>query len=506
MLTFTPRSVLAAFCVCLAGVAGAEPLPRPVGLEPDIAFWRQVFAEVSSFQVVVHDNRHLSVVYETFDLPPGISDSRRRELVDQAKTRYERMLLRLASTPRDRLSAEERRVLALWPPNISNDGLREAAGRVRTQRGLADRFQDGLVRSGLWQDHIRVQLRQAGVPESLAALPHVESSFDPTAGSYAGAVGLWQFTAPTGRRFMQVNEVVDERRDPFRSSEAAARLLRANYAELGTWPLAITAYNHGPGGVRRAVRTMGTDDIEVIVRRYTGPAFGFASRNFYVSFLAAEEVERRAQSYFGPVERARPEDHAVIVLPHYVRVDALERSLGVPRDTLRSYNPALRPAVWSGEKYVPRGFSLRVPAGLVQDSPDALLAAIPASERRSQQVPSLTHRVKAGESLSVIARRHGTTVSRLAAANGLTEKSVIRVGQELKLPGTATASAPTPAPATPAAAAAGTYTVRPGDSLAVIARRTGVSQRQLMAWNELTNPNRIYPGQRLRLAPASEEG
>ncbi len=133
----------------------------------------------------------------------------------------------------------------------------KAASQLRFQQGLADRFRDGYVKSGLWKDYIRSELREAGVPEILAALPHVESSFNPEARSYVGAAGLWQFTRSTGRRFMQIDHVVDERRDPFLSSSAAARLLAYNYSILKSWPLAITAYNHGVGGMRRAARETG---------------------------------------------------------------------------------------------------------------------------------------------------------------------------------------------------------------------------------------------------------
>ena len=124
-------------------------------------------------------------------------------------------------------------------------------------------------------------------------MPHVESSFDPYAYSKVGAAGLWQFMRSTGRRFLRIDAAVDERLDPYRATEAAAQLLSYNYRLLGSWPLAITAYNHGAEGMRRAREQLGTDDIVRIVRDYHSPTFGFASRNFYVSFLAALTVSRR---------------------------------------------------------------------------------------------------------------------------------------------------------------------------------------------------------------------
>jgi len=492
-----------------AGALATESLPRPAGLEPDIGFWRKIFAEVSTEEALVHDNRYLGIVYEKLDLSDLKSDGARQRAMDAAKARYSKILTRLAAGDRSNLGKEERRVLALWAGRPGNATLRAAAERVRVQQGLSDRFLEGYVRSGRWEDHIRDSLREAGVPQMLAALPHVESSFNPEARSYVGAAGLWQFTAGTGRRFMRIDSAVDERRDPYRSSEAAARLLKANYGELDSWPLAITGYNHGTGGMRRAMRAVGTDDIETIVRNYDGPAFGFASRNFYVSFLAAEEVERNAEKYFGPIRRDPPEKLTTIKVPAYLSASTLEQSLGVPRETLQAYNPSLLPAIWMGKKYVPQGYTLRLP-DTVPDA-HARLADIPGTERRTAQISDpkpRTHRVRSGETLSGIAARYGTSASRLASLNGLSKRNLIRTGQVIKLPGSSVAanSEPRSSPQSGSKPSSKTYVVRRGDNLAIIAKRTGVPQRQLMAINSIDNPNRIFPGQRLRLAAGSGGG
>ena len=497
--------LVAQLCQPQSAARAADALFRPSGLEPDIAFWRKIFGQVSTDQALVHDNRYLGIVYEKFDLPEDASDAARQQMLDAAKAKYARILTRLAEGDRTNLGKDERHVLSLWAGRPGSASLRAAADRVRVQQGLSDRFLSGLIRSGRWQDRIRAALRDAGVPESLAALPHVESSFNPEARSYVGAAGLWQFTAGTGRRFMRVDSAVDERRDPFRSSEAAARLLRANYSELNSWPLAITAYNHGTGGMRRAMRDMGTDNIETIVRNYDGPAFGFASRNFYVSFLAAEEVERNAEQYFGAISRDEPVRETIVQVPAYMSIGTLEQTLGVPRNMLQAWNPSLLPPIWSGKKYVPQGFSLRLPDS-VSDA-GARLAAIPASARRTAQLSdpgARTHRVRSGETLSGIAARYGTSPSRLAGLNGLSRRNLVRVGQVLKLPGGVASPSKDTAPVSRAGSQ--TYVVQRGDSLASIAKRTGVPQRQLMAINSIENPNRIYPGQRLRLANRGEGG
>jgi membrane-bound lytic murein transglycosylase D len=461
------RLAVAALFLFMTPPLAADALPRPAGLEPEIAFWRRIFTEVSTDQALVHDNRFLGVVYEKIDLPGEASPAKQERFSSAARGKYERILRALASGKRDGLTGEESRVLKLWPADVRSSELRAAAERVRFQQGLADRFHAGLVRSGQWREHILKNLRAAGVPEDLVALPHVESSFNPEAYSYVGASGLWQFTRDTGRRFMQVDHVVDERRDPYESSRAAARLLQYNYSVIGSWPLAITGYNHGLGGMRKAVQRMGTDDIEVIVRRYDGPAFGFASRNFYVSFLAARDVDRDPEKYFGPVRRKAPREELIVELPDYMKAETIERAFGVSRTTLQAYNPALLPPVWEGAKYVPRGFRLRLPGGVIDTPAEQVLDAIPQSQRFAAQRPDQMHRVGRGETLSGIAARYGTTVAKLMAANGLRDARRVRAGQTLRLPVKAeadrapvvVASAPKPKPqleprAEPAATAA----------------------------------------------------
>ncbi len=476
----------------------ADTLSRPPGLEPEIAFWRSVFAEVTSEQALVHDNRFLSVIYETVDLPKDVGARQRRRIADETREKYEAILRDLAAGKRAGLTSEQKRVLALWPKDVSGAELRSAASRIRFQQGLADRFRAGLVRSGRWEAHIRQSLEARGVPLELASLPHVESSYNPGARSHVGASGLWQFTRDTGRRFMQIDHVVDERLDPYASSEAAAALLQYNYSILKSWPLAITAYNHGVAGMRRAVRQTDSDDIEVIIRKYNGRAFGFASRNFYVAFLAANEVAENAKQYFGVVEKDEPMPKIVIRMEDYVAADVLAETLGVSPSTLREQNPALLKSVWTGMKYVPRGFEVRFPARAIDATPEQVLAAIPPDARFARQTPDLEHRVERGDSLSVIAARYDTTVSELMAINNLRSRHRIRVGQIINLPYKA---GPTTIPAD-----AETYVVRSGDTVSEIAKRAGLRQTELLALNSLGSGHRIYPGQELIVRASAEPG
>ncbi|MGH0033200.1 MAG: LysM peptidoglycan-binding domain-containing protein, partial [Myxococcota bacterium] len=484
----------------VAAGAGANPLlPRPDGLEPAVRFWERVYSEVPSDGGLIHDSEYLDVVYERIRLPEGLSHRAREKRIEKRKDQIRASLRRLASGKRSGLSSEDAEILALWPEGVTNGTLRRAAGNVRFQLGQADRFRAGLVRSGAWIDHIRTTMRRYGVPVELAALPHVESSFNPGAYSRVGASGMWQFTRSTGRLFMRIDSVVDERLDPWIATDAAARLLLKNHEITRSWPLAITAYNHGAAGMQRAARKLGTNDIATIVRKYNSRTFGFASRNFYASFLAASSVDARADALFGVLDRDEPVAYTLIEMPHFYRATTLASALGVDTDLLRRHNTALRPAVWQGNKFVPRGYSLRVPTAALAADPPTLLASIPPDERLARQHRDRYHKVRRGETLSVIARRYGLKVGQLVELNNLRSRHRIRVGQILTLPGGSDVPVAVARQDPPAS---GYYTVRRGDTLSIISRRFGVSQNALVAENRLASRNRITVGQRLRIPGA----
>jgi membrane-bound lytic murein transglycosylase D len=503
-----PGAVLS--CVLLAsGPAQADSaqFPRPPQLEPDVQFWQRIYSTVTTQGGLLHDERYLDIVYEELSFPAAMAERERASIVDAARAKYERILMRLGGGTHDGLSDEEKRVLALFPPNVSNAALREAAERVRFQLGQADRFREGVVRAGAWQRHVEETLRREGLPLELSALPHVESSFNPRAYSKVGAAGMWQFMRSTGRRWLRVDNVVDERLDPYKSTIAAAQFLNVNYSILGSWPLALTAYNHGAGGMRRAKELMGTDDIVTIVRNYQSRSFGFASRNFYVSFLAALEIDRNSERYFGRIERAPPDSSRVVRLPYYVPAQSLERALGTDRDMLRALNLSLLDPVWSGQRFVPRGFELRVPGGA---DPDQLLLKLAGNERYDVQKRDANYRVRRGETLESVAATYAIKPGELAAYNHLAADELL-VGATIKIPPPqplAGAAAPPAAPAsTPAAAteapAEEIYVVRSGDALSEIAKRFGLPEKTLMAQNAIKDPNFLFEGQKLKVSKAA---
>ena len=365
---------------------GAAPLPAAVPssaavlakaglavdarLKKNVDFWLGIYTRYYTHQGLIHDSKYIEQVYEVLDF--GSSQSSRRsqtQMIRQAKKKWRAILLSLhrkngRAELWAQLSEEEQRVAQMY------EGVREPnkflaaaqAGRMRFQLGQKDRFVEGLQASGRYLPEMEAIFRREGLPVELTRLPFVESSFNLKARSKVGASGIWQFMRSTGKRYLKINAAVDERNDPIRATEAAAKLLKANYQTLGKWGLAVTAYNHGTQGMVRAVRKVGSDDLESVVEGYQSRSFGFASANFFTELLAAIEAEREAERYFGLVRRATVEETFEVVLPRSARLSDLSRYLKLDSRRLQELNPALSGGVYSGRVLIPAKYRLRLPA------------------------------------------------------------------------------------------------------------------------------------------------
>jgi membrane-bound lytic murein transglycosylase D len=413
--------------------AASDPFPLYPCIEPNVRFWIEAYTKYPTTKGILHDSTNLNIIYDVIELLPAERHRARkinRKRIKNAKNKYKKVLKKLvrdasASDP------EARRVAALFGPNSDRATFRKAMHSIRCQVGQKDRFQEGLIRSGAYIDEIKKIFRSHGLPEDLAYLPHVESSFNPKAYSKFGAAGIWQFTRSTGKRFMTVDYALDERRDPIRASKAAAELLKQNYEKLGTWPMAITAYNHGIAGMLRAKRAKGS--YEGIFKHYRRRRFKFASRNFYSEFLAAREVAKNYRRYFGLLQLDKPVETREVLLDGYASITDLSCHFQVDLETIRSLNPALRPPVLKEQKYVPKGYALRLPADAVEGKQVAS-ADMLESIYRLRQKPSHFYRVKRGDTVGEIARMHGLKVSDLIMANNLDSRATIYINQNLRLP------------------------------------------------------------------------
>jgi len=466
-------------------VSSSHLFPVPPALQPNIAFWMRIFTELDTNSGVLHDAVDVTVIYHTFVSLPS-DRHRRSQLIDQHRAHYQTILETLADHQGQPQNAEEQRVRAFFPTPLTPDQYRAAAQRMRFQRGLRDQFAAGLAQSGAYLPVIESVFNTAGLPVALTLLPHIESSFNNRAYSRSGAAGIWQFTRGTGRRFLTINEVVDERLDIRRASQAAAQLLHHNYRKLGTWPLAITAYNHGAYSMRQAVDQVGSTDIDVIMQQYQSPTFGFASRNFYAEFLAVLDIMQDPDKWFPGLLYDAPLKFHHLKLNAYVTLSTLETYLGLDRRDLQRWNPFLRRVLGPTYVRIPKGVTIYVAQEQMRRATlQARWNTIPSRLKFTHQLDPLTIQVRSGETLSHLARRLGTTTPALAEANGLRRPYRIRAGQRLHVP-YQLATRPH-------------YRVRAGETLSTIAERVVTSQMVLAKMNDLKPPYRLRAGQVLRV-------
>lgn len=470
--------------------------PLQPALEPAVEFWVKVFAEWRRDQLALHDAEHLGVVYRILQIPGPVAEGLTTAQRDWVRAQNERLaadLRRLAADHAAKRPLDAHQQKLAEAIRRGGGKIADAADRVRSQRGTRERFLRGLEISGQYERGFRAIFRAQGLPEDLAYLPHVESSFQIGARSSVGAAGVWQFMPATARSFMTVNQTVDERLNPFTAAQAAARYLAGAHRDLGSWPLAVTSYNHGIGSMRRAQARFG-NDFARIVREYDAPSFGFASRNFYPEFLAVRRIAQAPQKYFPEgVRYHAPLKLSPVVLKQPLHAQDISRQAGMPLATLAELNPGWSQRALKGAAKLPAGISIWLPA-------DKAVAGFSGGSRRTQvaQVSAAgTHRVAAGESLWSIARRHGTSVANLSAHNGLDPgRAHLRVGQVLALPDNGKSAS------AKRATSSTTHRVTAGDTPFGIASSYRVSLRELLAANNLDERSVIRPGQQLRIPVA----
>ncbi len=347
------------------GASSTFPVPREI--EPNVDFWRHVFGIWSRDQVAFHDDEHMDVIYEVVRLPgsgDGYSNSDKSFIASRARYHQDRLEgLQQRVTTNQPLSTEDKALLAKFDHAGGTRALYGAADRVRSQRGMREKFRRGMEISGRYEKSFREVMRAKGLPEDLVYIPHVESSYQTNARSPVGAAGVWQFMPATGKSFMMVNGVVDDRYDPILAADGAARYLDQAHKRLGSWPLAVTSYNHGQGGMANAKAQYG-HDFGRIVKNYQGKAFKFASRNYYAEFIAAREVAGHPNRYFPEgVNYESPWPHDRLVLRDSMPADHVARHYGVSPSSLADLNLHWREPAKSGRALLPTGSTVWLPAG-----------------------------------------------------------------------------------------------------------------------------------------------
>jgi membrane-bound lytic murein transglycosylase D len=304
---------LVSFLLLIFQDSSFSGLPVSPGLQGQIDFWIRIYTEVSGQEALVHDARYPEIIYEKIQLGrrrtpgsrrlAGRRPASRTDRLREGRKKWRAVLLSLHAKQLQasqglkplELTADEAHVASLFQGHSEPDRFLRAANRrrLRTQIGSKEGFESGLTASKKYLPEMEKIFERAGLPVELTRLPFVESSFNLHAISKVGASGIWQFMRSTGGRYLVINEEKDERNDPLLATEAAAKLLKANYGLLQDWPLAVTSYNHGRKFVLRLLRAQGVSDFEEGVLKSRFRRMGFSSRNFYACLLAAIEVEKR---------------------------------------------------------------------------------------------------------------------------------------------------------------------------------------------------------------------
>jgi membrane-bound lytic murein transglycosylase D len=374
----------------------AAPLPQPYGpfdlptrLMPRVLFWVEIYASTYGWERLIHDTRYPQLTYKKIDIrnkgKDFISQERAKILQQLRRLSLRNAQIQSGKRPGPLLKEDE----PIWDLFARQELLHQLAGaadlsRIRAQGGLKDSLEDALFVSGRYLPRMKTLFERFELPIEIAYLPFVESGFNKQAVSKVGASGIWQFMPYTGKLFLRVDDVVDERNDPMRAAEAAARYMKQNHENLKVWPLAITAYNHGAAGVARGVREVGSTELVDLIDRYESRSFGFASQNFYASFMAAIHVTKHADFYLGHVPRAKKLEFDEFVMPHYMEMSIFLQRMQLDEVRFRELNPALTEKVFSGAKYLPVGYTVRVP---MEDRRDFLQRydAIPAQFKLGEQ-------------------------------------------------------------------------------------------------------------------------
>jgi peptidoglycan lytic transglycosylase D len=398
-------------------------LATPAGFEADVGFWRDIYSKYDSNKVVLHHPRYLSIKYgivnlKDIDNDPRLSEVEREHLRDKrfnkARDQMLQTLAKLAKNPpSSSLSNED------WfiKKQFMDAGLLKEIAvsseneEVRGQTGQRDRFEEGLKRSGRTMGEIESIFASYGIPREITRLIFVESMFETRAASSVGAAGIWQFMPRTGKKYLNIDDIRDERLDHIAATHASAKLLLENYEALGSWPLAINAYNSGRGRMKQAVKQVGSKNIGHIMRNFKNPSYQFASRNFFPEFLAALDVAEHGYRHFPSVKHDKPLRFELVRADHHISLPKVAKIAQIPMEEIVELNPSFGRDIVSGRRLLPIGFEVRVPEGSGE------LFLISSSRAPGSRVGHLKHKVKRGETMASIASMYGVSMSEMLKAN-----------------------------------------------------------------------------------------
>ncbi|MFM6929365.1 MAG: lytic transglycosylase domain-containing protein [Bdellovibrio sp.] len=371
----------------------SEDFKIPENLRDRAGFWFDIYTKHDSMKRLIHHTDFPWIVFEVVDVTPIINaetpkhrwlrNVKADQYVKDEVTKIKTALKSLSKKKTfENLSEDEQKVADVLS-KLDGDLAKKAKvalQNIRVQTGQKDFFHEGLEVSPQYLPGMEEIFAQHKLPTELTRIPFVESSFNKHATSKVGASGIWQFMGGTGRKFMIVDNNIDERHSPFKASEAAARLLKENHMILKkSWPLAITAWNHGPPGIRKAMAKTGSKDLGVIVEKFRTKSFDFASSNFYCEFLGALYAEKYHEEIFKDVNYEETLNLHTVKLNRNIGAKELVRLSGLSNDDFMLFNPDLKKAVAMNAS-IPTGFTL-----MLDDGARAVLKSLIAKESSARK-------------------------------------------------------------------------------------------------------------------------
>ncbi|MCP4627345.1 MAG: LysM peptidoglycan-binding domain-containing protein [bacterium] len=365
-----------------------------------------------------------------------------------------------------------------------------------TKGGERRFFIESLKRSGRYHDRIVSALKEAGLPEELSWLPLIESGFKTHALSRSRALGLWQFIPSTGYKFgLHRNKFIDERMDPDKATRAAIDYLKVLHSMFGDWSTVLAAYNCGEGRVLRVIRSQNINYLDNFWDLYE--KLPRETARYVPRFLATLHVLNNLEAYgMDQVVVDQPLEFETVIVNKQVSMGNVAKSIGVAENVLKRLNPELRYKILPGDSY-----NLRVPPG----HGEMLLAQIdriPVS--RPPQRAYVYHRVRQGETLSVIARKYRTSVGSIMRANNMRRSNYIVAGKRLKIPRRGYKKQTVKVIPKPRNGQEVRHIVRKGDSLYIIAKQYGTTTRKIQELNNLRTTT-LHKGQVLTIFPRKNQ-
>ncbi len=496
--------------------------PCPQELRRRIDFWIQVFKGWDKQTAVFHNPNIPEQVYSVITSNKGCGKSK---TVSRERKRLKKALYHVAAkiesgSPLE--SAEEIHLADLLSTQTPQQ-IRHSSTTIRCQRGVKDNFLLALQRFNRYKYLVDTILEQHKLPSEIRYLPFVESSYNPTAYSKAGAAGMWQIMPKTARTLgLELNATIDERLDPEAATRAAARYLtnardsltklaksiNPEIADHEINPFVITSYNYGVNGMRRAITQIQPDYLQVL-KKYKSSGFRVAVKNFYASFIAARHVALNSQQYFGAIAQDKVLEYHTLTLEHATSLSRIKSVFKVTENELKPINLGLTRFIWNGWRMIPSGYQLKLPPSKHDNKYKAAIAQLAAMPPEKRSLASGHYTVRRGDTACGIARALKVNCRTLINSNRLGRKAIVRIGQKLSIPGALIVVADTSGQGVTQVIKSSQqqigamYRVKRGDTACGIARQFNVGCRELISINRLGRKATIYVGQQLSIPGAA---